>query len=48
MEALLIGEVRASLEPVIEKTGGLSGDLAHSLPGLRITLLEILPQKYWR
>jgi subtilisin family serine protease len=42
-ESLLIGQVRAALDPVVEKTGGLSGDMAHSLVGMRMTLLEVIP-----
>ena len=44
-EALLIGQVRAEMDPVIEKTGGLSSDMAHALPNLRMRLLEIIPLK---
>jgi len=44
-ESLLIGQVRAALDPVVEKTGGLSGDLANSLPSMRMTLLEVIPLK---
>jgi subtilisin family serine protease len=44
-EALLVGIARASLDPVVEKTGGLSSDLAHDLPGMRMLLLEVVPLK---
>lgn len=44
-EALLIGQVQAGLDPVVEKTGGLSSDLAHALPGLRLMLVERIPLK---
>jgi subtilisin family serine protease len=44
-ESLLVGEIRAGLDPVVEKTGGLSSDLAHDLPGMRMTLTEVIPLK---
>lgn len=44
-ESLLIGLVRSSLDPVVAKTGGLSGELAHSLPNMRMIMMEIIPVK---
>jgi subtilisin family serine protease len=44
-EALVLGQIRGSLDPVVEKTGGLSSDLAHVLPGMRVMLVERLPLK---
>jgi len=44
-EALLVGEIQASIDPVVAKTGGLSSDLAHGLPGLRLYLVERIPLK---
>src|SRR5262249_43383606 len=44
-EALIVGQLRASLDPVVEKTGGLSSDLANGLPGARVLLVERLPLK---
>lgn len=44
-EALLIGEIQSEFDPVVRKTGGLSSDLADSLPGMRLTLTEVLPLK---
>lgn len=44
-EALVIGQLRAVLDPVVEKTGALSSDLAHGLPSLRFALQVVLPLK---
>ena len=44
-ESLLVGQIQASFDPVVEKTGGLSSDLAHSLPGIRLLLVERIPLK---
>jgi subtilisin family serine protease len=44
-EALLVGQLRASFDRVVEKTGGLSSDLAHNLPSMRVTLVERIPLK---
>ena len=44
-EALLVGQVQANLDPVVEKTGGLSSNQAHSLPSLRVALLDQIPLK---
>ncbi len=43
--ALVIGQIQANDDPVVEKTGGLSSDLAHSLPGMRLYLTERIPLK---
>jgi len=44
-KALVIGQLRAAFDPVVEKTGGLSSDLANALPGVRVMLVERLPLK---
>ena len=44
-EALLVGQVQANFDSVVEKTGGLSSDLAHVLPGMRVILVERIPLK---
>ena len=44
-EALLVGQIQASFDPVVQKTGGLSSDLAHALPGIRLILVERMPLK---
>ena len=44
-EALLMGQLQASFDPVVAKTGGLSSDLAHALPSIRMYLVERLPLK---
>jgi subtilisin family serine protease len=44
-EALLIGIIQTNYDPVIEKAGALSSDLAHDLPGIRMTIQEIIPLK---
>ncbi|MGB7760758.1 MAG: S8 family serine peptidase, partial [Bryobacteraceae bacterium] len=44
-EPLLMGQIRASFDPVVEKTGGLSSDLAHALPGVRMMLVDRIPLK---
>jgi subtilisin family serine protease len=44
-ESLLVGQLQASFDPVVEKTGGLSSDLAHALPSVRMLLVERIPQK---
>jgi len=44
-ESLLLGQIQASFDPVVEKTGGLSSDLAHTLPSLRVALVERIPLK---
>ncbi len=44
-EALLLGQMQASFDPVVEKTGGLSSDLADALPGIRMMLVERIPLK---
>jgi subtilisin family serine protease len=44
-ESFLVGQLEASFDPVVEKTGGLSSDLADALPGLRLLLVERIPLK---
>jgi subtilisin family serine protease len=44
-EALLVGQIQGSFDPVVEKTGGLSSDLAHVLPGMRMILVDRIPLK---
>jgi Subtilase family len=44
-EAVVIGFARASFDPVVEKTGGLSADLAHVLAAMRMDLAEGIPHK---
>jgi subtilisin family serine protease len=44
-ESLLVGQIQASIDPVVEKTGGLSSDLANALPGIRMVLVERIPLK---
>jgi subtilisin family serine protease len=44
-EALVVGQLQASFDPVVEKTGGLSSDLAHALPSIRLMLVERIPLK---
>jgi subtilisin family serine protease len=41
--ALIIGQIKAAMDPVVEKTGSLSSDLANRLPGVRMVLIERLP-----
>ncbi|MBV9768243.1 MAG: S8 family serine peptidase [Bryobacterales bacterium] len=42
-ESLLVGELQASFDPVVKKTGGLSSDLADALPGMRMMLVDRIP-----
>jgi subtilisin family serine protease len=42
-ESLIVGQLRAGFDPVVQKTGGLSSDMAHALPGVRMTLVERIP-----
>jgi subtilisin family serine protease len=44
-EGLLVGQLQASYDPVVEKTGGLSSELADALPGMRMLLVERIPLK---
>jgi subtilisin family serine protease len=44
-EPFLIGQIQAGLDPVVQKNGGLSSDLAHALPGIRMMLVERIPLK---
>jgi subtilisin family serine protease len=42
-ESFVVGQIRANFDPVVQKSGALSSDLAHNLPNLRVTLTERLP-----
>jgi subtilisin family serine protease len=42
-ESLLVGQLRAAFDPVVQKTGGLSSDMAHGLPNVRLMLVERIP-----
>jgi len=44
-EALVVGQIRASFDPVVAKNGGLSSDMANALPNMRVLLVERLPLK---
>ena len=44
-EPFVLGQIQASFDPVVEKTGGLTSDLADTLPGLRMLLVERIPLK---
>jgi subtilisin family serine protease len=44
-DTFLVGQIQASFDPVVQKTGGLSSDLADALPGLRLVLVERIPLK---
>jgi subtilisin family serine protease len=41
--ALIVGQIQSTMDPVVEKTGSLSSDLADRLPGARMVLVERLP-----
>ncbi len=41
--ALIVGQIQSTMDPVVEKTGALSSDLADRLPGARMVLVERLP-----
>ena len=42
-EALLVGQIRASFDPVVQKSGSLSSDMANALPSMRMALVERIP-----
>jgi hypothetical protein len=42
-ETLLTGQIRAAFDPVVQKSGALSSDMAWSLPGMRMALVERIP-----
>jgi subtilisin family serine protease len=42
-QALIVGQIKGAMDPVVEKTGSLSSDLANRLPGARMVLVERLP-----
>jgi subtilisin family serine protease len=44
-EGLIIGRLRSIFDPVVQKTGALSSDLADQLPAVRMTLLDVTPLK---
>ena len=44
-ESFMIGRLRSSFDPIAAKTGGLSSNLAHALPGMRWGLVEGIPLK---
>jgi subtilisin family serine protease len=44
-EGVIVGQLRAVFDPVVQKTGALSGDLADQLPGIQLTLIEVVPLK---
>jgi len=44
-EGIIIGQLRSVFDPVIQKTGALSDDLADQLPAIKLPLLEIVPLK---
>jgi subtilisin family serine protease len=44
-EALIVGQLRSVFDPVVEKTGALSSDIADRLPAIKVTMLETIPLK---
>ncbi len=44
-EGLIIGRLRSIFDPVVQKTGALSSDLADQLPAIRMTLVDVTPLK---
>jgi hypothetical protein len=42
-EALILGQLRSMVDPVIAKTGTLASDMAHRLPHTRMLMIELLP-----
>ncbi len=44
-EPLIVGQLQASFDPVVAKSGSLSSDMAEALPGMRLVLVERLPLK---
>ena len=44
-ENLMLGIIQSSIEPAVEKTGNISGDVANQLVGMYFTLKVILPLK---
>lgn len=44
-EGLIIGQLRSIFDPVVQKTGALSDQLADQLPAVKLTLVEVAPLK---
>lgn len=44
-QGLIMGQIQAVFDPVVEKTGALSDVLADQLPAIQLTLVEIVPLK---
>jgi subtilisin family serine protease len=44
-EGVIIGRLRSVFDPVVQKTGSLSSDLADQLPVIKLTLVEVVPLK---
>jgi len=44
-EALIVGQLRSVFDPVVEKTGALSSDMADRLPAIKVTIAEVIPLK---
>jgi subtilisin family serine protease len=44
-EGVIIGQLRSVFDPVVQKTGGLSDQLADQLPAIKLTLAEVVPLK---
>ncbi len=44
-EGVIIGRLRSVYDPVVQKTGSLSSDLADQLPAIKLTLVEVVPLK---
>jgi subtilisin family serine protease len=42
-QAMVVGQIQGTMDPVVKKTGSLSSDLANRLPGARMVLVERLP-----
>jgi subtilisin family serine protease len=44
-EGVIIGQLRSVFDPVVQKTGALSDELADQLPAIKLTLVEVAPLK---
>jgi subtilisin family serine protease len=44
-EGMIVGQVRSVFDPVVQKNGSLSGDLADQLPAIKLTLVDVAPLK---
>jgi subtilisin family serine protease len=42
-EALILGQLRSTVDPVVAKTGALSSEIAHALPHTRLLMIEMIP-----